>query len=349
MNPYYDAFIKWQYNRLREGNRIKFGKRANVFSIIDGQVCADHDRASGEGVVPQEYTLIKLRIIPPYPTNSKLHAFSADKKVFLAPATLRPETMYGQTNCYVLPEGDYGAFEAINGDILVISERAARGLAYQGGLKEWGVAKSLLALKGKHNLFLYCSYIVLILFSYLVENKAFLHRILFLIIHYSLLVHSFIIHYSFVIDVHLFLYLCCIGTDLLGLPLKAPNAVYERVYTLPLLTISMNKGTGVVTSVPSDAPDDYVALKELIDKPLWREKFGITTEMVEPFKVVPIIEIEGYGTTSAVTMCERLDIKSSKDSDKLKKAKDEVYLKGFYEGIMLVGMSTVISIYVEYV
>ena len=49
------------------------------------------------------------------------------------------------------------------------------------------------------------------------------------------------------------------------------------------------------------------------------------------------IEIEGYGSTSAVTMCERLDIKSSKDADKLKKAKDEVYLKGFYEGVMLVG------------
>jgi leucyl-tRNA synthetase len=61
------------------------------------------------------------------------------------------------------------------------------------------------------------------------------------------------------------------------------------VYTLPLMTISMGKGTGVVTSVPSDAPDDYVALKELKDKPLWREKLGLTTEMVEPFEVVPII------------------------------------------------------------
>lgn len=40
------------------------------------------------------------------------------------------------------------------------------------------------------------------------------------------------------------------GWDLLGLPLKAPNAVYDVVYTLPLLTISMSKGTGVVTSVP---------------------------------------------------------------------------------------------------
>ena len=31
------------------------------------------------------------------------------KKVFLVAATLRPETMYGQTNCYLLPTGEYVA------------------------------------------------------------------------------------------------------------------------------------------------------------------------------------------------------------------------------------------------
>ena len=50
-----------------------------------------------------------------------------------------------------------------------------------------------------------------------------------------------------------------------------------------------------------------------------------------------LAEIPGYGDRCAVTMCERLDIKSTKDTLKLKQAKDEVYLKGFYEGIMLVG------------
>lgn len=50
------------------------------------------------------------------------------------------------------------------------------------------------------------------------------------------------------------------GQDLMGVPLSAPNAIHERVYVLPLLTILMNKGTGVVTSVPSDSPDDYTAL-----------------------------------------------------------------------------------------
>jgi len=127
------------------------------------------------------------------------------------------------------------------------------------------------------------------------------------------------------------------GDELLGLPLSAPNATYEKVYTLPLLTISMDKGTGVVTSVPSDAPDDYVALKTLQDKPDYAAKYGILPEMVNPFPVVPIISIEGYGDASAVFMCEKLKIKSSKDTAKLTKAKDETYLKGFTMGVMQIG------------
>ena len=49
----------------------------------------------------------------------------------------------------------------------------------------------------------------------------------------------------------------------MGLPLKAPLTSYDVVYTLPMLTIKEDKGTGVVTSVPSDSPDDYAALRDL--------------------------------------------------------------------------------------
>lgn len=70
-------------------------------------MCADHDRAEGEGVTPQEYTLIKMQILEPTATmKDKI----GEKKIFLVAATLRPETMYGQTNCFILPTGDYGAF-----------------------------------------------------------------------------------------------------------------------------------------------------------------------------------------------------------------------------------------------
>ena len=51
------------------------------------------------------------------------------------------------------------------------------------------------------------------------------------------------------------------GQDLIGTPLKAPRCQHERIYVLPLLTILMTKGTGVVTSVPSDSPADYMALQ----------------------------------------------------------------------------------------
>lgn len=49
----------------------------------------------------------------------------------------------------------------------------------------------------------------------------------------------------------------------MGIRLKAPLTSYDVIYTLPMLTIKEDKGTGVVTSVPSDAPDDYAALRDL--------------------------------------------------------------------------------------
>ncbi len=34
-----------------------------MYSPLDKQPCADHDRASGEGANPQEYVLIKLKAL----------------------------------------------------------------------------------------------------------------------------------------------------------------------------------------------------------------------------------------------------------------------------------------------
>lgn len=42
-----------------------------------------------------------------------------------------------------------------------------------------------------------------------------------------------------------------------------------------MLSILMNKGTGIVTSVPSDSPDDYAVLVDLKKKPALREKYGL--------------------------------------------------------------------------
>ncbi|ERL83371.1 hypothetical protein D910_00302 [Dendroctonus ponderosae] len=114
-------------------------------------------------------------------------------------------------------------------------------------------------------------------------------------------------------------------------------AGFDKIYALPMLTIKDNKGTGVVTSVPSDSPDDYAALTDLKKKEAFREKYGIKDEMVLPYDPVPIIEVPEFGNLSAVTVYEKLKIQSQNDKEKLTQAKEMVYLKGFYDGVMLVG------------
>ncbi len=61
----------------------------------------------------------------------KLSALEGKGRVFLLAATLRPETMYGQTNCWALPEGQYGAYRGLGDEIYVLTERSALNLSYQ--------------------------------------------------------------------------------------------------------------------------------------------------------------------------------------------------------------------------
>jgi leucyl-tRNA synthetase len=127
------------------------------------------------------------------------------------------------------------------------------------------------------------------------------------------------------------------GQEIIGLQLKAPLSSNQVVYSLPMMTIKEDKGTGIVTSVPSDSPDDYAALMDLKNKKPMREKFGLTDEMVLPFEPIPILNIEGLGTLAAPKVCQELKIQSQNDSVKLAEAKEKVYLKGFYEGVLIVG------------
>ncbi|MBN3323262.1 SYLC protein, partial [Atractosteus spatula] len=270
VNPYYDSFVRWQFVTLRERKKIKFGKRYTIYSPKDGQPCMDHDRQTGEGVGPQEYTLIKMKMIEPFPP--KLSALK-NRKIFLVAATLRPETMFGQTNCWIRPDMKYVAFETASRDVFICTRRSARNMSFQGFTKENGVVPVIMEL---------------------------------------------------------------LGQDILGCALSAPLTSYKTIYALPMLTIKEDKGTGVVTSVPSDSPDDIAALRDLKKKQALREKYGITDKMVLPFEPVPIIEIPGYGNLSAPQVCDELKIQSQNDREKLAEAKEKVYLKGFYEGVMLV-------------
>ena len=277
-NPYYDSFVRWQFHKLRaHGDFIAFGKRPSIFSEADGQPCMDHDRDKGEGVCPQEYTALKIKVLEPFP---EALAPLAGKTVYCLAATLRPETMCGQTNVWILSEGEYGAFAAAGNQVYICAARAARNMSFQGIFPGD-------ALKGEK---LEC----------LMTLK---------------------------------------GSSLIGARCSAPSTKYEAIYMLPLTTISMVKGTAIVTSVPSDSPDDYAAFMDL-KNPKKREFYGVKAEWVDPFELIPIIRAEIDGEEReccAEYMCTKLKVQSQKDVDKLHEAHDIVYTAGFYKGVMSTG------------
>lgn len=64
-------------------------------------------------------------------------------------ATLRPETMYGQTNCWLRPDMEYIAFETKTNEIFICTYRSALNMAYQKLTEELGKVKVLAKLKGQ--------------------------------------------------------------------------------------------------------------------------------------------------------------------------------------------------------
>lgn len=93
-NPYYDAFVRWQVNKLYSLGKIKFGERYTIYSPKDGQPCMDHDRSEGEALGPQEYTGVKMEVVSWSDSIAKeIEGKIGGRKVFLVAATLRPETM----------------------------------------------------------------------------------------------------------------------------------------------------------------------------------------------------------------------------------------------------------------
>jgi leucyl-tRNA synthetase len=253
----------------------------------------DHDRAEGEAVNPQEvllqnnpsfkllgslltlasqYTGIKLKVLEWAPKAAEaVKVLPANANVFLIPATLRAETMYGQTCCFVGPKISYGVFRASATDYYVVTNRAARNMAYQG----------------------------------IFENNGEIDK---------------------VADLQ--------GLDMIGTLVHAPLSSHkDGVRVLPMETVKEDKGTGVVTSVPSDSPDDYATVMELAKK---ADYYGIKKEWAE-LEILPIINTPSYGDKCAEFLVKKLKIASPKDTKQLEEAKELAYKEGFYQGTMLVG------------
>ncbi len=246
--PTFQKFIEWQYMNLHEKGYVTKGTHPVVWCPKDRSPTGDHDRQSGEGITPEEYTLIKYKL---------------NDKVFLPAATFRPETIYGITNLWVNPDSTYAEAD-VDGECWIVSLEAAEKLKEQE--------------------------------------------------------HTVSVKREFK------------GKELIGKYVENP-LTHQHFPILPGWFVDTKIATGVVYSVPAHAPFDYLALKDLQEKPELLKGFNIDPQMVKAIKPVSIIKVEGFGEFPAIEIVEKMGIVDQNDP-RADEATNTVYKKEFHSGVL---------------
>jgi leucyl-tRNA synthetase len=246
-SPTFSKFIEWQYERLREKGYVTKGTHPVVYCPHCDSPTGDADRQEGEGVAPEEYTLMKFKF----------------EDSLLPAATFRPETIYAVTNMWINPDADYVKAQ-VNGEKWIISETAADKLKQQQRKVE-----IIERFKGKKLVGKY--------FTNPVDGKK--------------------------------------------LPI------------LPGWFVDPTHATGVVYSVPAHAPYDWLALKDLQQKPKVLKEFGIESALLKKIQPISMIKIEGYGDFPAIEIVEQLGAKDQYDP-KAEEATKALYKKEFHSGVL---------------
>lgn len=122
------------------------------------------------------------------------------------------------------------------------------------------------------------------------------------------------------------------GSSLMGRMCKAPYT-NKMIPIFPSSLCDPNVGSGLVMSVPSDAPVDWIGLVELKNDSATRTKYGISDQMVKDAAPIPIIRTPGWGPLPAVEITEKMGIRKLSDP-KLDEATKEIYKSGFHKGVM---------------
>ncbi|MCL2142923.1 MAG: leucine--tRNA ligase [Methanomassiliicoccaceae archaeon] len=122
------------------------------------------------------------------------------------------------------------------------------------------------------------------------------------------------------------------GKDMVGWMCEAPM-IRRPVPVFPAKFCDPNVGTGLVTSVPSDAPDDWISLEEVKNDPKMISEYGLTKEQIDSAVPISIISMDGYGDFPAKDIIDSMGIKRSGDP-KLLDAKKQVYKDGYHTGKM---------------
>jgi leucyl-tRNA synthetase len=244
--PTFQKFIEWQYKNLKELGYVTRGTHPVVWCPKDQSPTGDHDRQSGEGITPEQYTIIKYKL---------------DKNTILPAATFRPETIYGITNIWINPDAIY-VEATVNNENWIISQEAAEKLKEQ-------------------------------------EKTITIHK-------------------EFK------------GKELIGKTFENP-LTHNKYPILPGWFVNTKTATGIVYSVPAHAPLDWLALKELQQKPEIMHNFNVDPQIVLQIKPISIIKVDGFGEYPAVEIVEQMGIKDQHDS-KAEQATKELYKKEFHSG-----------------
>ncbi|WP_445474809.1 leucine--tRNA ligase [Methanococcoides methylutens] len=117
--------------------------------------------------------------------------------------------------------------------------------------------------------------------------------------------------------------------SLIGIKVKNPLTGAE-VITLPASFVKGENGSGIVMSVPSHAPYDYLAVRDLYDKDL--SEYGITEDLRD-IKFISLIEVPEFGELPAVEAVEQFNVKDQKDP-KAEEATKMVYRREFHGGVL---------------
>ncbi len=123
-----------------------------------------------------------------------------------------------------------------------------------------------------------------------------------------------------------------LGHDMIGWMCEAPM-IHRDIPVFPAAFCNPAVGTGLVTSVPSDAPDDWISLEAVKKDPKMISEYGLSQELIDSVVPISIISISGYGDFPAKDMIDRFNIKEPGDP-KLVDAKKQVYKDGYHMGKM---------------
>jgi leucyl-tRNA synthetase len=113
IDPHYNRFIEWQFQRLRQGGYITRGSHPVGWCPKDGNPVGQHDTAGDVEPEIGEFTLIK---------------FKQDDLVFPT-ATLRPETVFGVTNIWLNPKTKY-VKAIVDGENWIVSQESIEKLTH---------------------------------------------------------------------------------------------------------------------------------------------------------------------------------------------------------------------------